>query len=80
MSAGTGVLALFDVDGTLIRAGDPANRKTFDHALNEVYVVPATLDGIALAGMLEQRSTARRAARRGLHAGRGRRGAGGDHR
>lgn len=49
-----GVLALFDIDGTLIRAGDPAHRLAFDHALVTVYGVPATLDGLSLAGMLDR--------------------------
>lgn len=48
------VVALFDIDGTLIRAGDPAHRAAFDHALVSVYEVPATLDGVPLAGMLDR--------------------------
>ncbi len=48
------VVALFDIDGTLIRAGDPDHRAAFDHALQAVHGVPATLDGIALAGMLDR--------------------------
>lgn len=55
---GEGVLALFDIDGTLLRAGDAAHRAAFDHALQEVYRVPATIDGVPLAGMLD-RSIAR---------------------
>jgi phosphoglycolate phosphatase len=52
--AGPTVVALFDIDGTLIRAGDPAHRAAFDHALQHVHGVPATLDGIPLAGMLDR--------------------------
>jgi len=55
---GEGVLALFDIDGTLLRAGDAAHREAFDHALRVVYRVPATIDGVPLAGMLD-RSIAR---------------------
>lgn len=47
-------IALFDVDGTLIRAGDPAHRSAFDAALAEVYGVAATLDGVPLGGMLDR--------------------------
>jgi phosphoglycolate phosphatase-like HAD superfamily hydrolase len=48
------VLSLFDIDGTLIRAGDPDHRAAFDHALGTVYGVPATLDGVPLGGMLDR--------------------------
>ncbi len=48
------VLALFDIDGTLIRAGDADHRAAFDHALATVYGVPATLDGVPLGGMLDR--------------------------
>lgn len=48
------VLALFDIDGTLIRAGDPDHRAAFDHALAAVYGVPATLEGVPLGGMLDR--------------------------
>jgi phosphoglycolate phosphatase len=51
---GRAVLALFDIDGTLIRAGDPDHRAAFDHALTAVYGVPATLDGVPLGGMLDR--------------------------
>jgi phosphoglycolate phosphatase len=47
-------IALFDVDGTIIRAGDPAHRAAFDAALARVYGVPATLDGIPLGGMIDR--------------------------
>lgn len=47
-------VALFDVDGTIIRAGDPAHRSAFDAALADVYGVPATLDGVSLGGMLDR--------------------------
>jgi phosphoglycolate phosphatase-like HAD superfamily hydrolase len=47
-------IALFDVDGTIIRAGDPDHRAAFDAALARVYGVPATLDGIPLGGMIDR--------------------------
>jgi phosphoglycolate phosphatase len=47
-------VALFDIDGTLIRAGDAAHREAFDRALVDVYGVPATLAGISLGGMLDR--------------------------
>jgi phosphoglycolate phosphatase-like HAD superfamily hydrolase len=53
-TAARDVVALFDIDGTLIRAGDPAHRAAFDHALASVFAVPATLDGVPLAGRLDR--------------------------
>ncbi len=47
-------LALFDIDGTLIRAGDPDHRAAFEEALQVVYEVPATLDGLRLGGRIER--------------------------
>mgnify|MGYP001409659034 CR=1 FL=1 len=46
-------LVLFDIDGTLLRAGDRAHQAAFVRAMQEVYGVPATLDGVPLAGMLD---------------------------
>lgn len=46
-------LVLFDIDGTLLRAGDPAHKAAFVTALQQVYGYPATLDGVPLAGMLD---------------------------
>lgn len=47
------VLVLFDIDGTLVRAGDPAHHEAFDEALAAVFGVPATLRGVPLAGRLD---------------------------
>jgi phosphoglycolate phosphatase-like HAD superfamily hydrolase len=58
-----GVLVLFDVDGTLIRAGDPGHREAFHGAFVEVFGVAATIDGIPLGGNLD-RAIARAALRR----------------
>jgi phosphoglycolate phosphatase len=46
-------LVLFDIDGTLLKAGDPAHQAAFIYALRRTYCLPATLDGMALAGMLD---------------------------
>lgn len=44
---------LFDLDGTLIRAGDDVHHAAFDHALKAVFGVPATIAGIRLGGRLD---------------------------
>lgn len=46
-------LVLFDIDGTLLRAGDPLHQKAFVEAFEEVYGLPVTLEGVQLAGMLD---------------------------
>jgi len=46
-------LVLFDIDGTLLRAGDPAHARAFTEAFEEVYGLPVTLQGVELAGMLD---------------------------
>ncbi|MCB0997481.1 MAG: HAD family hydrolase [Acidimicrobiales bacterium] len=48
------VLVLFDIDGTLLRAGDPVHTQAMETALREVFGVPATLDGVPLGGMLDR--------------------------
>jgi phosphoglycolate phosphatase len=50
----SGVLVLFDVDGTLVRAGDPGHREAFHRAFVEVYGVAASIDGIPLGGNLDR--------------------------
>ena len=47
------VLVLFDIDGTLVRAGDPAHHDAFDAALVAVFGVDATIAGVPLAGRLD---------------------------
>ncbi len=51
-------LALFDVDGTLIRAGDPEHGEAFVLAAAEVHGVDVHLDGIPLGGRLDRDITA----------------------
>ncbi len=61
-------LVLFDIDGTLLRAGDPAHKAAFVTALRQVYGYPATLDGVPLAGMLDSQIARLALARHGLGA------------
>jgi phosphoglycolate phosphatase len=56
-------LALFDIDGTLLLAGDPDHIPCLEEALTEVFDRPVTLDGIPLGGN-QERAIARAAARR----------------
>ena len=46
-------LILFDIDGTLLRAGDKDHQIAFVTAMKQIYGLPATLDGVPLAGMLD---------------------------
>jgi phosphoglycolate phosphatase len=50
----TKALVLLDIDGTLLRAGDRNHAAAFLLAIREVYDVPASLDGVPLAGMLDR--------------------------
>jgi phosphoglycolate phosphatase-like HAD superfamily hydrolase len=46
-------LILFDIDGTLLMAGDRHHGAAFTHAFESVFGKPVTLDGVPLAGMLD---------------------------
>lgn len=46
-------LVLFDIDGTILIAGDRHHGAAFTHAFEQVYGRPVTLDGVPLAGMLD---------------------------
>ena len=46
-------LILFDIDGTLLRAGDREHGAAFAHAFERVYQRPVTLEGVPMAGMLD---------------------------
>ncbi|MDI3339998.1 MAG: haloacid dehalogenase-like hydrolase [Sphaerobacter sp.] len=61
-------LVLFDIDGTLLRAGDRDHQAAFVAAMQQVYGVPATLDGVPLAGMLDSQIARLALARHGLTA------------
>lgn len=52
-AAGPDTLVLFDIDGTLLRAGDPAHQRALIEAFEEVYGLTVTLEGVQLAGMLD---------------------------
>lgn len=56
-------LALFDIDGTLLVAGDPDHIPCLTEALSLVFDRPVTLDGVTLGGN-QERAIAREAARR----------------
>lgn len=56
-------LALFDIDGTLLVAGDPDHIPCLTEALAAVYGRPVSLEGIVLGGN-QERAIAREAARR----------------
>lgn len=60
------VLVLLDLDGTLLQAGDRRHAEAFVTALREVYGVPATLQGVAVAGMLDRQIAHRALAAHGL--------------
>ena len=59
---------LFDIDGTVIRAGDPAHRAAFEVAMAEVHDTDATLDGIPLGGRLDRQIARDALARSGVAA------------
>ncbi len=46
-------LVLFDIDGTILAAGDRHHGAAFTRAFEQVYGKPVTLDGVPLAGMLD---------------------------
>jgi phosphoglycolate phosphatase-like HAD superfamily hydrolase len=56
-------LALFDIDGTLLVAGDPDHLPCLEEALSEVFRRTVTLDGVPLGGN-QERAIAREAAER----------------
>lgn len=64
------IVALFDLDGTLLRAGDPIHRAAFEHALRVVFGTAASLGDLELAGQLDLAIAARALARQGLDASR----------
>jgi phosphoglycolate phosphatase len=52
-ASATNPLVLFDIDGTLLRAGDPAHQRALVEAFEEVFGMVVTLEGVQLAGMLD---------------------------
>jgi len=59
-------LILFDIDGTLVQAGDKDHQLAFVTAMKQVYGLPATLDGVPLAGMLDSQIARIALSRHGL--------------
>jgi phosphoglycolate phosphatase-like HAD superfamily hydrolase len=59
-------LILFDIDGTLLQAGDRDHQRAFVSAMKQVYGLPATLDGVPLAGMLDSQIARLALSRQGL--------------
>lgn len=59
-------LILFDIDGTLLQAGDKDHQIAFVTAMKQVYGLPATLDGVPLAGMLDSQIARLALSRHGL--------------
>jgi phosphoglycolate phosphatase len=59
-------LILFDIDGTLLKAGDKDHQIAFVAAMKQVYGLPATLDGVPLAGMLDSQIARLALSRHGL--------------
>jgi len=59
-------LILFDIDGTLLKAGDKEHQIAFVTAMKQVYGLPATLDGVPLAGMLDSQIARLALSRHGL--------------
>ncbi|HEX2280507.1 MAG TPA: HAD family hydrolase [Thermomicrobiales bacterium] len=51
--AAPNALVLFEIYGTLLRAGDRAHQQAFVEAFEEVYGLPVNLEGVQLAGMLD---------------------------
>jgi phosphoglycolate phosphatase len=59
-------LILFDIDGTLLQAGDRDHQRAFVSAMKQVYGRSATLDGVPLAGMLDSQIARLALSRQGL--------------
>jgi len=59
-------LILFDIDGTLLQAGDRDHQVAFVAAMQEIYGLPATLTGVPLAGMLDSQIARLALAQHGL--------------
>jgi len=60
------IVALFDLDGTLLRAGDPVHVAAFEHALRVVFGASTSLAGLELAGRLDLAIATAALARQGV--------------
>jgi phosphoglycolate phosphatase-like HAD superfamily hydrolase len=54
LAANSQILALFDLDGTLLRAPDPVHIAGFDHALRAVFGAPASVAELPKSGRLDR--------------------------
>ncbi len=54
MNQSNGKLPLFDIDGTLLRGGNPLHHKAFHVGFRKVFGFEATIDNIEVAGMLDR--------------------------
>jgi beta-phosphoglucomutase-like phosphatase (HAD superfamily) len=54
LAANHDVLAIFDLDGTLLRAPDPVHLAGFDHALHVVFGTGATVQNLPRSGQLDR--------------------------
>ena len=66
MASNFEIVALFDLDGTLLRAGDPVHHAAFEHALRVVFGADVALADLELAGQLDLAITLRALAGRGI--------------
>ena len=55
MAANHEILALFDLDGTLLRVGDPVHHAAFEHATRLVFGVELDITTLELAGAVDRR-------------------------
>ncbi|MFN0029795.1 MAG: HAD family hydrolase [Acidimicrobiales bacterium] len=60
------ILALFDLDGTLLRAGDPVHHAAFEHACRLVFGVEIDVTSLELAGAVDRRLYEQAAALTGM--------------
>lgn len=54
MNQSNGKLPLFDIDGTLLRGGNPLHHHAFHVGFKKVFGFEATIDNIEVAGMLDR--------------------------
>jgi phosphoglycolate phosphatase len=54
LAANSQILAVFDLDGTLVRAPDPVHVAGFDHALRAVFGTGASVEALPKSGRLDR--------------------------
>ncbi len=55
MASNRSIVALFDLDGTLIRVGDPVHHAAFEHATKVVFGAEIDIASLELAGAVDRR-------------------------